>query len=133
MIIHSPCNRSTMDAPAPQLDLLVKYLEVAFSRMTAPSLAGLARNLSTMNDQSRNDTRRHVAMADGDVLTVVYLGYRGVFTLNLEGHYALVASLILYVAECYGAVLMFLFFFQIWDVRNPRPWFRRRPAERWTC
>ena len=31
------------------------------------------------------------------------------------------ASLALYAAECYGGLLLMLFFFQIWDVRNPAP------------
>ncbi len=60
-------------------------------------------------------------MIAATVMTIVYLTYRGLYTLNLSGPYAVVASLVLYGAEAYGGMLMFLFFFQIWDVSNPEP------------
>jgi cellulose synthase/poly-beta-1,6-N-acetylglucosamine synthase-like glycosyltransferase/tetratricopeptide (TPR) repeat protein len=53
--------------------------------------------------------------------TIVYLTYRGLFTLNLDGIYASFASLSLYLAEIYGCFLMFLYFFQIWELVEPEP------------
>ena len=64
-------------------------------------------------------TKRQAAMIVATIMTIVYLAYRGLFTLNLAGPYAMAASLALYAAECYGGLLLLLFFFQIWDVRNP--------------
>ncbi len=55
------------------------------------------------------------------IMTVVYLAYRGLFTLNLSSPLGVAISLMLYLAECYGGFLLFLYFFQIWDVRNPAP------------
>ncbi len=60
-------------------------------------------------------------MIAATVMTIVYLVYRALFTMNLASPYAVVASLTLYIAEFYGGLLMFLFFFQIWDLRNPAP------------
>lgn len=54
-------------------------------------------------------------------MALTYLGYRGLFTLNLTGWYATTASLLLYLAECYGCLLMFMYFFQIWDTTEPPP------------
>lgn len=64
---------------------------------------------------------RQVSMVIAMIMAVIYLVYRGCYTLNLSGVYAATASLSLYVAECYGCMLMFLYFFQVWDVRNPSP------------
>jgi cellulose synthase/poly-beta-1,6-N-acetylglucosamine synthase-like glycosyltransferase/tetratricopeptide (TPR) repeat protein len=55
------------------------------------------------------------------IMTIVYLTIRGTSTLNLSSPWAVAFSLMLFVAECYGGFLLFLFFFQIWDVRNPAP------------
>lgn len=52
---------------------------------------------------------------------VIYLGYRGIYTLNLESPYAIFASLLLYIAELWGVVLMALFFFQVWETTSPEP------------
>jgi len=60
-------------------------------------------------------------MGVATVMTIVYLVIRGLFTLNLSSPFAVAISLMLYVAECYGGLLLFFFFFQIWDVRNPAP------------
>ena len=54
-------------------------------------------------------------------MTIVYLAFRGLFTLNLSSPLGVAISLMLYVAECYGGFLLFLFFFQIWDVQDPPP------------
>lgn len=53
--------------------------------------------------------------------TLIYLVYRGLFTLNFDGIYASLASLSLYTAEIYGCGLMFLYFFQIWELVEPEP------------
>ena len=74
-----------------------------------------------MNAPSQKQTKRQVAMIVATIMTIVYLTYRGLFTLNLANPYAVAASLALYAAECYGGLLLLLFFFQIWDVRNPAP------------
>ena len=52
-------------------------------------------------------------------ICLFYLLYRGLFTLNLTTWYATSASLLLYVAEMYGVVVVLLFFLQVWDTREP--------------
>ncbi len=74
-----------------------------------------------MQSDSPKQTKRRTAMIVATIMTLVYLVYRGLFTLNFSSPYAVTASLTLYAAECYGGMLLFLFFFQIWDVRNPEP------------
>ena len=44
-----------------------------------------------------------------------YLVYRALFTLNLDGTYATVVSLVLYGAEIFGGVSLALYFLQVWD------------------
>lgn len=53
------------------------------------------------------------------VVCVFYLAYRAIFTFNDTGPYALTASITLYVAECFGIFNLFLFFLQVWDVKEP--------------
>jgi cellulose synthase/poly-beta-1,6-N-acetylglucosamine synthase-like glycosyltransferase/tetratricopeptide (TPR) repeat protein len=65
--------------------------------------------------------KRRLAMIIAVVMTVVYLAFRGLFTLNLSSPLGVSISLVLYVAECYGGFLLFLYFFQIWDVQDPPP------------
>ena len=48
-------------------------------------------------------------------ISIVYLFYRGMFTLNLASPFAATFSIALYLAEIYGNMLMFLYFMQIWD------------------
>ncbi|MCA9071500.1 MAG: glycosyltransferase, partial [Planctomycetaceae bacterium] len=67
------------------------------------------------------ETKRRIAMVVAMTMAIIYLSYRGLYTLNLSGWYAGTASLSLYLAECYGCFLMFLYFFQIWEVKNPKP------------
>jgi cellulose synthase/poly-beta-1,6-N-acetylglucosamine synthase-like glycosyltransferase/predicted Zn-dependent protease len=55
------------------------------------------------------------------LVSVIYLGFRGAFTLNFDSVYATCASLSLYVAELYGCLLMHLYFFQIWEIVEPDP------------
>lgn len=50
---------------------------------------------------------------------VFYLAYRALFTFNTTGPYAMTASIALYVAECYGIFNLFLFFLQVWEVKEP--------------
>ena len=68
-----------------------------------------------------SEFKRRAAMTIATAMTLVYLIYRAAYTLNLSSPYAVVASLLLYVPECYGSLLMFLFFFQVWTLRNPEP------------
>ena len=53
------------------------------------------------------------------VFSFVYLLYRGLFSLNLESWYALTASWVLFAAEVWGCMLMYLYFFQIWEIKQP--------------
>ena len=55
------------------------------------------------------------------VVCIFYLAYRGFFTFNDTGPYALTASILLYVAEAFGILNLFLFFLQVWEVREPPP------------
>ncbi|SMP66953.1 Glycosyltransferase, catalytic subunit of cellulose synthase and poly-beta-1,6-N-acetylglucosamine synthase [Neorhodopirellula lusitana] len=64
---------------------------------------------------------RHTSIVTAVTATVIYLTYRGLFTLNLDGIYASAASISLFVAEVYGCFLMFLYFFQIWELVEPEP------------
>src|SRR5437016_338995 len=74
-----------------------------------------------MTGTTQGQLKRRLAMCAAVLMTVVYLGFRGLFTLNLSSPLAVAISLMLYVAECYSGFLLFLYFFQIWDVRNPAP------------
>jgi cellulose synthase/poly-beta-1,6-N-acetylglucosamine synthase-like glycosyltransferase/thioredoxin-like negative regulator of GroEL len=49
-----------------------------------------------------------------------YLTYRALFTFNFSGPYAITASVLLYVAECFGIFNLFLFFLQVWRVHEPK-------------
>jgi cellulose synthase/poly-beta-1,6-N-acetylglucosamine synthase-like glycosyltransferase len=53
------------------------------------------------------------------VTCVVYLVYRGFFTLNFVTIGAVIASLFLYVAELFMGVLMLLFLLQVWRPEEP--------------
>lgn len=52
---------------------------------------------------------------------LIYLGYRGMYTLNYDSPFAAFFSITLYLAEIYGNMLMFLYFFQIWNPVLPEP------------
>lgn len=53
------------------------------------------------------------------VVCLVYLAYRLLFTFNDTGPYALTVSILLYVAELWGILNLFLFFLQVWEVHEP--------------
>lgn len=53
------------------------------------------------------------------VVCIFYLAYRVIWTFNDSGPYALTASIALYVAECFGILNLFLFFLQVWEVKEP--------------
>jgi len=55
------------------------------------------------------------------IIALVYLGYRGIFTFNLESGYAIFASALLLGAETWGVFLMALYFLQVWDTSHPDP------------
>ena len=74
-----------------------------------------------MSELLQRPSVRRLAMGAATFMTIWYLGYRGLYTLNLSNPYAVFVSITLFVAELYGGFLMFLFFFQIWDVQNPEP------------
>ena len=50
-----------------------------------------------------------------------YLGYRGLYSLNLTSAYGVFASLVFYLAELYGFVALGLYFFQIWSPVEQEP------------
>jgi cellulose synthase/poly-beta-1,6-N-acetylglucosamine synthase-like glycosyltransferase len=68
-----------------------------------------------------NNIVRRTSIVLAVAATTVYLTYRGLFTLNFDGIYASFASLSLFIAEIYGCFLMFLYFFQIWELVEPEP------------
>ncbi|KLU02992.1 Cellulose synthase catalytic subunit [Rhodopirellula islandica] len=70
---------------------------------------------------SSNRFIRRTSIIAAMLVSVVYLGFRGAFTLNFDSVYATSASLSLYVAELYGCLLMHLYFFQIWEIVEPEP------------
>lgn len=53
------------------------------------------------------------------VVCIFYLAFRGIFTINTSGPYAITASILLYIAELFGIFNLFLFFLQVWDVSEP--------------
>ena len=53
------------------------------------------------------------------LVTVGYLTYRGLYTLNHDGWYAATASWLLYGAELWGGFSLLLFFLQVWDTTEP--------------
>jgi cellulose synthase/poly-beta-1,6-N-acetylglucosamine synthase-like glycosyltransferase/Tfp pilus assembly protein PilF/protein involved in temperature-dependent protein secretion len=53
------------------------------------------------------------------VVCIFYLAYRAIWTFNDTGPYALTASIALYAAECFGIFNLFLFFLQVWEVKEP--------------
>jgi cellulose synthase/poly-beta-1,6-N-acetylglucosamine synthase-like glycosyltransferase/thioredoxin-like negative regulator of GroEL len=53
------------------------------------------------------------------LVCIFYLAYRALFTFNTTGPYAYGASLALYIAECFGIFNLFLFFLQVWEVKEP--------------
>jgi tetratricopeptide (TPR) repeat protein/cellulose synthase/poly-beta-1,6-N-acetylglucosamine synthase-like glycosyltransferase len=67
---------------------------------------------------SRTRARKAVILVTA-LICVVYLLYRGIFTLNLSSPYAIFASLFLYSAEVYGVIVVLLFFLQVWDTTEP--------------
>ena len=50
-----------------------------------------------------------------------YLGYRGLYSLNLTSAYGVFASLVFYLAELYGFVALGLYFFQVWSPVEQEP------------
>ena len=68
-----------------------------------------------------NQFPRRLAMIAATVMSLVYLVFRGLYTLNLDGWFAASFSVTLYAAEWYGCLLMYLYFFQIWDLQEPEP------------
>jgi cellulose synthase/poly-beta-1,6-N-acetylglucosamine synthase-like glycosyltransferase/thioredoxin-like negative regulator of GroEL len=53
------------------------------------------------------------------IICVLYLIFRVGVTLNTTGPYALTISILLYAAEVWGILNLFLFFVQVWEVREP--------------
>ncbi|MHC2068222.1 glycosyltransferase [Bremerella sp. T1] len=62
---------------------------------------------------------RKLAILAAGSAAVCYLTFRVGFTVNLESYYSIVASLLLLSAEAWGIGLMFLYFLQVWDTREP--------------
>jgi tetratricopeptide (TPR) repeat protein/cellulose synthase/poly-beta-1,6-N-acetylglucosamine synthase-like glycosyltransferase len=62
---------------------------------------------------------RKAVIFTSSAVAILYLVYRGVFTLNLNTSYAVFASLFLYIGELYGVMNMLLYFVQVWDAYEP--------------
>jgi cellulose synthase/poly-beta-1,6-N-acetylglucosamine synthase-like glycosyltransferase/tetratricopeptide (TPR) repeat protein len=63
---------------------------------------------------------RQALMATCALVTLVYLAYRGLYTLNHQSLYASIASWMLYASELWGGMSLFLFFMQVWDTQSPQ-------------
>ena len=72
---------------------------------------------SKIND--RSPTYRKLAIIVTSIICLLYITYRGLFTLNLSTTYATTVSIMLYVAELFGVISLFLFFLQVWEVNDP--------------
>ena len=70
--------------------------------------------------------KRQALMVLCGLVTTGYLLYRGLYTLNYEGWYGVLASWLLYGAEIWGGVSLLLFFLQVWDTSEPAD---ERPLE----
>ena len=68
---------------------------------------------------TRSQYVRRGLMVLATAVSVLYLVYRALFTLNLDGVYATYASVSLLTAEAYGCFLMLLYFFSIWEIIEP--------------
>lgn len=58
---------------------------------------------------------RHASAVTALLIYAVYLGYRGLYTLNPD---ALVFSLAVYFAEIHGFFSLFFYYFQVWTMRG---------------
>jgi cellulose synthase/poly-beta-1,6-N-acetylglucosamine synthase-like glycosyltransferase/tetratricopeptide (TPR) repeat protein len=61
---------------------------------------------------------RKLLMVTAVLTTVIYLVFRVMFTLNLDGGYATFASMLLLFAEFSGGISLMLYFFQIWEIED---------------
>ncbi|VTR96760.1 tetratricopeptide repeat protein [Tuwongella immobilis] len=71
---------------------------------------------TTSHNQSRF---RQTLIILASLISIAYVVYRGLFTLNLATPWATFASLFLYIGEVYGLIVLLLFFLQVWDPFEP--------------
>ncbi len=67
------------------------------------------------SDSPRRHTHRHVVALIAVAVYMVYLAYRGFYTLNPD---ALVFSLAVYLAEIHGFFSLVFYYFQVWTLRT---------------
>ena len=68
---------------------------------------------------SDRESMRRVWIILSLLASLAYLVARALFTLNLESRYGIVASLLLFGAECHGVTLMSLYFWHFWNTQPP--------------
>lgn len=61
---------------------------------------------------------KSISLLLSSVASIVYLVYRLLYTMNMDGYYAVCVSVLLLVGEAHGIMLMLLYFYQI---RNTEP------------
>ena len=85
-----------------------------------------------MTPTSYSQTTRRIAMIVATIMTIVYLVYRGLFTLNLTSPYAIAVSFLLYIPECYGSFPDVLVFLPGLGAAEPRAPASRCAGAQWT-
>jgi cellulose synthase/poly-beta-1,6-N-acetylglucosamine synthase-like glycosyltransferase/tetratricopeptide (TPR) repeat protein len=70
-------------------------------------------------DELRRQWPRQAAIVVATTATTVYLIYRLIWTMNLASLPAAVFSATLWAAECYAALSLGLYFFQVWRLVEP--------------
>ncbi|QDU61651.1 Cellulose synthase 1 [Planctomycetes bacterium Pan216] len=73
---------------------------------------------------------RQLVMILSAVISASYLIYRIAFTFNLETPYSIFASWLLWIAEFHCCLLLWLYFHQVWFLKQPPPF--EPPPEGWT-
>lgn len=85
--------------------------------LTTDSIMNEDLAASKIND--RSPSTRKLAIVVTSIICLIYITYRGLFTLNLATTYSTIASLMLYTAEIFGIISLYLFFLQVWEVKDP--------------
>lgn len=63
----------------------------------------------------KHSTTKRIILVFSAMASVMYLVYRSLYTMNLDGYYATVVSILLLVGEAHGIMLMLLYYYQIRD------------------
>lgn len=73
------------------------------------------------NPSMTSSRSRHLLLVLCGLIFFAYLVYRGGWTLNLTSPYAIFASLLLYLSECYAIAMFYLYVVQVWSPVEPPP------------